>query len=335
MESDNHDEQIDFNEVIDALLDSSSTFPPRLLYQLSGLESLDLEQLTETWNEIDPLRRQRLLEDLEVLADSNYRVNFESVFKLGLGDSASQSRRVSIRGLWENEDSDFAATLISILIDDPDPDVRAEAANGLGKFVYLGELDEIEEDLYTGIKSQLFEVIEGSHPDVIRRRALEAIGFSGEKQASILIEEAYNTDKEDWLISAIIAMGRSADTQWVPQIIENLPHENEQIRLEAAQAAGLLSAQETVPHLLQLIDDPEDDVRKAAIWSLSEIGGMDARAALEGLLKISNDEELMDFLEEALENLDFSESQLDFDFYNLSEEDLEEMISEDEENQED
>jgi hypothetical protein len=61
---------------------------------------------------------------------------------------------------------------------------------------------------------------------------------------------------------------------------------------------------------------------------LSEIGGLDARAALEGLLKNSRDDNEIEFLEEALENLDFNEVNLDFELFDLSEEDLEEMIDE-------
>ena len=78
--------------------------------------------------------------------------------------------------------------------------------------------------------------------------------------------------------------------------------------------------------MLYLIDDPEEDVKKAAIWSLSEIGGLDARAALEGLLKSTTDDEEIEFLEEALENLDFTELSINFDLLDLSEEDLDEMI---------
>jgi hypothetical protein len=287
--------------------------------------------MAETWPQIAPIRRQRLLEDLESLADSNYLVNFDEIFKLGLRDTVPHCRMISIRGLWENEEPAIGEEFVRLLTSDPDKDVRAQAANGLGKYIYLGEMEEIQESLYEKIKSLLIETVSGSHPEAIRRRALEAAGFATDKRVSALIEEAYSKNKEDWLLSALVAMGRSANSQWVPQIIENLPHESSHIRLEAAQAAGLLAAQETVPHLLQLIDDPEKDVRQAAIWSLSEIGGMDARAALEELLKISKDEEEIDFLEEALDNLDVTDAVIEFDFLNLSEEDLELMIGEDEE----
>ncbi len=330
-ENDTPEKVAPFGEVISALLDMEATFPPKLLYRLSDLEGSELEQMAETWPQIPSVRRQRLLEDLESLADGNYLVDFDEVFKLGLQDTTPHCRLISIRGLWENEEPALGKVFMQILQTDPDNDVRAQAASGLGKYIYLGEMEEIKESLYEEIKNLLIETVSGSQPEAIRRKALEAVGFATDHRVSALIEEAYSKNREDWLLSAMIAIGRSAHNQWVPQVIENLSHESSQIRLEAAQAAGLLAAQETVPHLLQMIDDPEDDVRQAAIWSLSEIGGMDARAALEELLKISKDEEEMDFLEEALDNLDVSDAALEFDFLNLSEEDLELMIGEEDE----
>ena len=55
-----YEELADINEVIDALLDSESTLPPRYLYRLSGLEGLELEQFIETWLDMDATRRERL-----------------------------------------------------------------------------------------------------------------------------------------------------------------------------------------------------------------------------------------------------------------------------------
>ncbi|NIW46789.1 MAG: hypothetical protein GWN30_19145, partial [Gammaproteobacteria bacterium] len=125
------------------------------------------------------------------------------------------------------------------------------------------------------------------------------------------------------------------NNQWIPQIIENLSHEEPQIRMEAAQSAGLLGSQQAVPHLLQLIDDPEVEVKLAAIWALSEVGGMDARAALEGLLKKSQDENEIDFLEDALENIDFNELNLDFELFDISPEEAEDPFDDNDWDEED
>jgi len=64
------------------------------------------------------------------------------------------------------------------------------------------------------------------------------------------------------------------------------------------------------PILLQMLEDEEEDddeVISAAIWSLSQIGGEDARIFIANLLDQTEDEDLSDFLEEALENLAFTE----------------------------
>jgi len=332
---DEFEEQIDFNEVIDALLDASLSFPAKYLSRMSGLEGVELEQLVETWPQVAPLRRQRLLEDMESLTDGSFLVEFDEVFKLGLDDENPQVKQTAIRGLWENEEPAVGLKLIHILQNDPNPEVCAQAASGFGKFIYLGELEEIDQTISNRMTQHLIDILSSNEPESVRRRALESLGFSSNPKVTELIEAAHNKQREDWTISALIAMGRSANTQWIPQIIENLSHEEAQVRIEAAQSAGLLGAQESVPHLLQRIDDPEEDVRLAAIWALSEVGGLDSRAALEGLLKKSQDENEIDFLEDALENLDFNELNIDFEMFDIKGEDPDELNDEDDWDEED
>ncbi|HSG25131.1 MAG TPA: HEAT repeat domain-containing protein [Anaerolineales bacterium] len=332
---DEFEEQIDFNEVIDALLDASLSFPAKYLSRMSGLEGVELEQLVETWPQVSPLRRQRLLEDIESLTDGSFLMEFDEVFKLGLDDENPQVKQTAIRGLWENEEPAVGLKLIHILQNDPNPEVCAQAASGFGKFIYLGELEEIDQTISNRMTQHLIDILSSNKPESVRRRALESLGFSSNPKVTELIESAHNKQREDWTISALIAMGRSANTQWIPQIIENLSHEEAQVRIEAAQSAGLLGAQESVPHLLQRIDDPEEDVRLAAIWALSEVGGLDSRAALEGLLKKSQDENEVDFLEDALENLDFNELNIDFEMFDIKGEDPDELNDEDDWDEED
>ena len=101
------EEPIEINEVIDALLDEDATFPPRYLYRLSGLEDPDLEQFTGNWTQVTQTRRERLLEDLEVLADSTTYLDFDEIFHLGLNETSAHARLkrpavwVSL-SIWEN-----------------------------------------------------------------------------------------------------------------------------------------------------------------------------------------------------------------------------------------
>jgi hypothetical protein len=66
----------------------------------------------------------------------------------------------------------------------------------------------------------------------------------------------------------------------------------------------------------------------AAAWSLSEIGGSDAEEAIEVILEQSEDEEEIDLLESALENLSFNEDLADFTLFDFSDDDFEDETPE-------
>ncbi|MBL8056347.1 MAG: HEAT repeat domain-containing protein, partial [Anaerolineales bacterium] len=86
-----------------------------------------------------------------------------------------------------------------------------------------------------------------------------------------------------------------------------------------------LELQEAVPALKKLVDDGDVQVREAAIWSLGEVGGDEARAALLDLLESAADAE-RDFLEDALENLHFHDNLLDFPLFDGEEEGPEDSL---------
>jgi HEAT repeat protein len=318
--------EIDFQQVVDALLEPETPFPPRLLYRFSDLQGEDLARLTALWPELTAERRESLLEDLELLAESNYVVSFESVCKLGLSDSNSRVRQLAIRSLWESEAPELLPLFLEIMESDSNLETRAQAARGLGKFIYLAELEEISHTLSEQVIEKLVDTVDSSLPTRLRCAALEALGYSSDSRINELIEVAYQEDNDEWMISALIAMGRSADPQWIPLVIENIDHSDNLVRLRAVQAAGDLSAAKAIDHLIEHVQDPDDEVRMAAVWALSEIGGDDARSAIEEILEETEDEDELDLIEDALENLEFSSMADEFSLIDLEEEDLENMI---------
>jgi len=320
---------VEFQIVLEALLDTPTPFPPKYLYQLSDLDGKELSLLALKWLAIDPLRRLRLIEDLEMLSESNTMVLFDPIYKIALSDTDPNVKKTAIRALWESDDKSIGVQLFEILKRGTDDvPVLAQAAAGLGKFVYLSEFEQIPSPLANQITDLLLEKCTPDQPEIIRQRAVEALGFSSDPRIPNKIEDAYNQDTEDWIISALVAMGRSASKQWMPMIIESLSHEEGDVRLEAAQAAGEIGGEEIATHMLHLLDDPEKEVWQAAVWALSEIGGDDAKLALESALMAAKEEDDIQFLEEALDNLDFNEMEFGFEMLDLSEEDLENMIDE-------
>jgi HEAT repeat protein len=319
--------EIPFDEVIDALLDETTPLNPRYLYRLSDLPPEDLDLLTQAWERVPAWRRRALMEDLEVLNDSDTRLSFEGVGRLALTDKDPQARRLAIRVLDEYELADLLPTLLKLLGTDDDPGVRAAAATALGRFIYLGEIEELPEKKLHIVEEALLRSVNGSDETLVRRRALEALGYSGRGEIPALIEAAYKARDEDWLITALFAMGRSANTEWNPHVLTCLDHASPEVRFEAARAAGELRIKESVPSLLAMLDDSDHDVSSAAIWSLSEIGGPGVAERLESLLETAEDDDDIDLLEDALENLAFNE---DFEIVSMFDFDEDQPLDDDE-----
>jgi HEAT repeat protein len=190
---------------------------------------------------------------------------------------------------------------------DSDADVRAGAAAALATYIYMGEVEDISPIKLKRVEECLLRLISSQEPTLVQRRALEALGFSSRKEVVGLIEKAYASDDMDWMITALFAMGRSANSRWNPRVLEMLSHTHPGVRAEAASAAGELEIRSAKPALLELLEDPDFDVRMAAIWALSQVGGKGVRKALENLLETTEDGEEADQIDKALENLDFTE----------------------------
>jgi len=296
-----------FATVIARLRDTSAPVPTASLYHLSDLAPNEQATLEAAWLEMSTERRQAILQDLHEISEANFEVSFDSVFRLALDDDSPEVRAVAIRALWESEDPTLMAPFINFMLHDTDPLVRAAAASALGRYVYLGELEEIPQAQMQRVESALLDVIHGDDELEVRRRALEALAFSSRPEVSELISEAYQSDEAQMRVSAIFAMGRTADAEWEPQVRTELESPEPEMRFEAARAAGELELTDLGPRLAELVNDPDQQVSEAAIWSLGQVGGDFARETLTQLLEQAPDDDTHDFIEEALDNLDYTD----------------------------
>jgi HEAT repeat protein len=296
-----------FEVVLGRLRDTSRPVPTASLYHLSDLAPTDQAALETVWADLSTERRQAVIQDLQEISEANFEVNFESVFRLAMEDESPEVRAVGIRALWEAEDPRLMAPFLDYMLNDLDPAVRAAAASALGRFVYLGELEELPAVQVKRVEEALMAVIEGDDMLEVRRRALEAIAYSSRSEVAALIGDAYKSDEILLRVSALFAMGRSADAQWTRAVRAEMESPLPELRFEAARAAGELELTLAGPQLAELTNDDDPQVREAAIWSLGQIGGEFARETLNHLLEQSEDEDETDFIEEALENLDYTD----------------------------
>lgn len=332
---------VPFDDILSALLDNSRPFPAAFLHRFSDLPSTDFTKLKTIWGQISPQRRVSLMEDLEILAEANTLVAFDDLCVFALDDNESGVRTAALRYLWETEDEKLIPRLVDLLEQDPDEQVRAAAASTLGRFIYLGELEEIPQEALHLVEEKLLNAASNSQSPLIRRRAVESLGYSSRNEVKNLIMSAYNQDDPDWQSTALFAMGRSASEEYIRAVVDQLDNPNPDIQFEAVRAAGELSASEAREPLLKMLDESSDDadLRMAIIWSLSQIGGEDVREKLEAMLSETEDSDELEFLEEALDNLFLTEGLSSFEMFDFDaqdEDDLHSVVNlEDEETEKD
>lgn len=296
---------MEYEEILSHISNISERLSTRYLYALSGMTYELLARFQEVWPSIEASRRRLVMRNLVELTEHSFEVNFDPIFLLAMGDEDSDVRAAAIDGLWENEDQALIGPLVHLLHTDEAPIVRSAAAIALGRFVLLGELEEIDRAPAMLAEKALLETLRyAGEESEVRRRAVEAIAYSGEVGVREIIEAAYYDEDEKMQVSALFAMGRSADPYWRKLLLQELDNPNPELRFEAARACGELEASSAVSQLAQMsLDDPDREVQEAAVWALGRIGGRKARQALEACYE-SDDEALSQAAAEALDEMD-------------------------------
>ena len=304
------EKKLSFKETLERLLAEEQLTDPQM-FQFSDMQAKELSELQAVWTQISITVKEHLLAELDLLAENNYLLSFDGFARSLLDDADAPIRAAAIRLLDETDDLQLAPVYIHLLESDPDPLTRAEAAHALGLFVYNAEMEEVPAALQKEIEDALIRAAGDAKNEIAQRYAIESLGYSSRAEVPALLESAYWHEESKWTASAVIAMGRSSNTRWQEDVLRALANENNAIRLAATQAAGDLELSAARDALLQMLEDEDDEeVFSAAVWSLSQIGGEDVRTYLEALLdKLDDDEEneQIEFIEDALENLSFTD----------------------------
>ncbi|MEA3459134.1 MAG: HEAT repeat domain-containing protein [Chloroflexota bacterium] len=275
------------------------------LYGLSGMGEKEMKRFVQAWSKVPIERRRRILKLLVELTEFSFVVDFGAAFRLCLTDEDAKVRKTAIEGLWEDKDVVLMDTLVRMLKNDPSAQVRATAATALGRFVLLGELGKLKTGFQASAEEALLEAIHSDSQALeVRRRAVESIACSGRQEVRSIIEAAYHHEHEKMRVSAVFAMGRSADPYWSETVIAELASPDSEMRYEAACACGELEVPDLVPYLAALIRDPDREVQEASIWALGHVGGNEAQRILEECYE-DGDEYLCEAAEKALEYLEF------------------------------
>jgi HEAT repeat protein len=335
----------DFELALRELADRTKSLSNRLLANLSSPTRAESDAFAAYMRQTDAERRREILARMVQMSEANFSLDYVILFRACLNDPDAIVRRHAIEGLWEDETLSLVEPLIRLLASDPDVDVRAAAAASLGRFVFLGECEELDERRTARIRNALESAIDNAAEDPqVVRRAVEAIAYINDNRVRRIIDRAYASEDNSMRESAVFAMGRSADLFWADTVLSELSADSAAMRYEAARACGELQLKSAVGPLIKLGADPDREVQSMAAWALGQIGGKRARAALESWAA-SDDEALSQVANEAIQELEFSNQPLDLLVYNpddsevaqieLDEEDEEEDESFDEDDEDD
>ncbi|MEB3310208.1 MAG: HEAT repeat domain-containing protein [Snowella sp.] len=149
---------------------------------------------------------------------------------------------------------------LSNKLDDSSPQIRAKAAESLGKIgdrmatdTLLNHLHE-ETDLET------------------RRTIIQALGQIGQESAIPYLALFLADINPSIRIAATESIGKIGTEKAVSYLVQSLTDEEPQVRAIAATALGEIGTEETLPPLSHACSDADDNVRLSAVEALGKIG---------------------------------------------------------------
>ena len=303
--------ELPFASVLEALL-TAEDIPVHLIYRLSDLSEADFRYFTNEWQDVAEERRVALARHMAEIAEDNFLVDFVPIFRYLFEDPSPAVRIAALDGLWDAEDQTLVEPILDLMRTDDNVGVRAAAARALAHYVLLAEWGQIDDSWTPMIVDGLLAAYDNprSAPEV-RRAALEAVSSSYHPRIPELIRDAYEEGSDELQLSAIFAMGISADDRWLPILEQELSSPSPDFRAEAARACGIIGNEESIDALESLLDDENQEVGMAAVSALGQIGGDRAYSLLVRIAEDPQYEIFYDAVEEAIEEMEAMDGGLD------------------------
>ncbi len=256
----------------------------------------------------------------------------EMFLEILLNDSADEADRLLAAEL-AGDSTVISDALLDALIgvlsrDDLAENLRERAAISLGPFLEEADIDGFDdpedmlttEETFLRIKKSLQQLyMDAKVPKNVRRRILEASVRAPEDWHQDAVRAAYAAGDAEWRLTAVFAM------RWIrgfdKQILESLESENPDLHYQAVRAAGNWEIDAAWPHVSKLITSKNTDktLLLAAIEAAPGIRPQEAGLILSDLADESDDEEIVDAVDEAM-----AMSGADLDDFDEDEDDEEE-----------
>jgi HEAT repeat protein len=281
--------------VIKSLLEATDS-----VVQLSALRSLSQFQLSQSASILDETLLIRVNEKLaKILNDQRAKYNHreaavQALSKIGglpgievLKEFLTNSTEdiwlseYTARILWETWDKKvFAYLLDYILNESADDHVRT-------KIIYEGMLCKIDYTTLVNFETLISVLLSGD--SISRRWAATLLGALQDKRAVGPLVATLEDEDEDWYVQegAIYALANLKDVRAVEALIKILEDDGGSLTRAALRALGAIDATRAIMPIINSLNDPDPDIRVAAIEILIEFG--DSRALPKLAWMVEND----------------------------------------------
>jgi hypothetical protein len=309
------EEEKTFETVLDELF-HTDPLPIAELYRLSDMQDAAWAAFVAGWTAVPDERRRAIVRHLADISEDNFVVEFTPVFAHNFQDPLPEIRAAALDGLWDSTDLRLIPKIKTLLWEDPAEEVRAAAAGALGHYVLLAEWGQLPERILPGIIDTLLAEYDKAETAVsVRRVLLEGLGAANHPRINKLIAEAYENGDQAMQMSAVFAMGNTADRHWTGTVLSEMESPYEDMRAEAARAAGNIGSSDFVPQLAELAYDEDLAVRLAAVTSLGQIGGDEVQRILANMFddpEVEEVDEVFEAVEDAMEEAAMTAGDFDF-----------------------
>ena len=309
------EEEKSFATILDELF-HADPLPISELYRLSDMQDEEWAVFVAGWTAVPADRRQAIVRHLADISEDNFVVDFTPVFVHNFQDPLPEVRAAALDGLWDSTDVQLIPKIKILLREDPVEAVRAAAAGALGHYVLLAEWGQLPERIVPGLIDTLLAEYDNEETAAsVRRVLLEGLGAAHHPRVNKLIEEAYENGDQSMQMSAVFAMGNSADRRWTVTVLGEMGSPYEDMRAEAARAAGTIGNSDFVPKLAELAYDEDLAVRLAAVTSLGQIGGDEVQRILANMLddpEVEEVDEVYEAVEDGMEEAAMMAGDFDF-----------------------
>ena len=210
-----------------------------------------VRELLSSENLGDRLRAVNQIRELEP------NTGFE-LLQIAIGDKNSRVRYSAVSQLdtLGEQDFDLSLRILRELLNDPEADVQAAAADCLGALKLHAAFEDLEQLYHT------------TSEWLVQFSIIATLGAFGDPRSLELLKQALNSDNSLIQTAAISSLGELGDVQAVSLLIPYSTNPDWQVRYIVVQALSNLGGAEAQSILETLVNDEVDAIRQEAKQAL-------------------------------------------------------------------